>query len=407
MTYQQFLIILISIQFGLYLWMVFNYLKMYSKAKTYLLDIEANNKISEFDIKSMVIKLKDLKCFIPFFIICALAGVADGSTFFCPWFRFFMQLSIWTSFLFLLKRISLFGNFILKNNIKTKISYNVFKSIHFIRKYIAIPVSCLAVLVTLLAHTSVLMQTPNMQLNEIAKAPILYNETKKGMIDSRYSGLENITILYMSWLYENSDKSKPESKENSLLIFALNNLKSNSFALNLIKSGADPFHEVVYKNLIKESAFDNIVAQGKTKLLEAVITKYPNIKLEAKKREQIAQYALASKKLKILEQLVSAKIINNDLETTKGDEDTLIMTLLRSSEINNESEEIIKLLIKNGADINQKLVSKNQDGMSALHFAASQLGPKEIDFLVDQGANIDLHDTKNQSPLVYAIEAKK
>ena len=62
-------------------------------------------------------------------------------------------------------------------------------------------------------------------------------------------------------------------------------------------------------------------------------------------------------------------------------------------------EEIAKLLIENGADVN----AQDDKGWSALHFAAQSYLPNTIKLLIAKKANIDLQDSLGSTPLFRAV----
>jgi uncharacterized protein len=71
----------------------------------------------------------------------------------------------------------------------------------------------------------------------------------------------------------------------------------------------------------------------------------------------------------------------------------------RTAVIRNQTKEV-KLLLIDGADINAKL--NDYDEITALHFAAFQLMPKLVDFLIANGANLDAISKNRLTPLMNA-----
>ena len=64
-----------------------------------------------------------------------------------------------------------------------------------------------------------------------------------------------------------------------------------------------------------------------------------------------------------------------------------------------KQEEIAKLLVENGADVN----AQDDKGWSALHFAAQSYLPNTIKLLITKKADIDPQDAWGNTPLLRAI----
>jgi len=63
----------------------------------------------------------------------------------------------------------------------------------------------------------------------------------------------------------------------------------------------------------------------------------------------------------------------------------------------------IELCLQHGVDVN----AFNVDGQTALHVAAGSRTNSTIEFLVGKGADLDVTDTRNRTPLDLAIEAAR
>ena len=63
--------------------------------------------------------------------------------------------------------------------------------------------------------------------------------------------------------------------------------------------------------------------------------------------------------------------------------------------------EMIQSLIANGADPN---FQNNEDGITALHYAAAHDNVRMIQFLLDNGANIDIASYNGETPLYSALD---
>lgn len=59
----------------------------------------------------------------------------------------------------------------------------------------------------------------------------------------------------------------------------------------------------------------------------------------------------------------------------------------------------MSILIQNGADVNS---ARNEDGNTALHFTAGLGMAKVVQYLVDIGADINVKNKKDQTPLDLA-----
>jgi len=65
------------------------------------------------------------------------------------------------------------------------------------------------------------------------------------------------------------------------------------------------------------------------------------------------------------------------------------------------NEEIVKLLIKHGADLNKV---NSRDGLTALHIASLQNKLSVIEILISNGMDVNVKDLENKTALIYAIE---
>ena len=62
--------------------------------------------------------------------------------------------------------------------------------------------------------------------------------------------------------------------------------------------------------------------------------------------------------------------------------------------------EMVRFLIKNGADIN---IATNGEGQMPIHYAAKNDACKSLKMLIGYGANVDSRDGKNRTPLQVSM----
>lgn len=117
---------------------------------------------------------------------------------------------------------------------------------------------------------------------------------------------------------------------------------------------------------------------------------------------------LASNKgfIKIIQALLANKA---DLNLKDANDRTPLSIIVRKKNLSSEQIESAKILIKNGADINTKIVCNKNNcnypwevGRTPLHWAIINGHTQIAKLLISEGANIDLADNKGETPLHFA-----
>lgn len=67
-----------------------------------------------------------------------------------------------------------------------------------------------------------------------------------------------------------------------------------------------------------------------------------------------------------------------------------------------DNEDIVKMLIKNGIDVNLK----DDQGWSSLNWAAFKANAKMVKILLDNGANPNIVDNDGVSPIIWAAKKR-
>ncbi|ATZ80494.1 ankyrin repeat domain-containing protein [Bodo saltans virus] len=107
------------------------------------------------------------------------------------------------------------------------------------------------------------------------------------------------------------------------------------------------------------------------------------------------------------QQIISFMQNDNILPTlhsnTLNDESILHKIIKNDSLNDNQKLDLIKLAIENGTPVD----SYSQDNITPLHLACGNQLLNIVDYLIKQGANINALDSKDQTPIYYAIHGKK
>src|SRR5437868_3669295 len=91
---------------------------------------------------------------------------------------------------------------------------------------------------------------------------------------------------------------------------------------------------------------------------------------------------------------------NPNAAKTVGDNETVLMnaSLVYPAQTESQKLNIVKLLVGKGA----RVKARDRNGMTALHYAASQASARIVAFLVSRGAEINAKTNADMTPLHYA-----
>ncbi len=224
----------------------------------------------------------------------------------------------------------------------------------------------------------------------------------------RLAKLNNSSAQYqlaLCYLHGGSVIKSKEKAEYWLLLAASDNNKASYLLGSLYAKG-----QVLDKNLVQAKKFLALSQAGGNrkaqKLLKKLFSNPENLEVDPYQRQHLLNQAIKqgdlAKILQLQQQNVQFDFINK-----QGDTPLLLA-------LKNNQQDIALWLInffRNESKLNTNTLASNinkQDnlGNSALHIAASKNMPKVSRLLIRTKANINLVNTKKQTPLIVAIMAK-
>lgn len=110
-----------------------------------------------------------------------------------------------------------------------------------------------------------------------------------------------------------------------------------------------------------------------------------------------AHYAASGPEFKVLEMLLKKTNVVNEPDCTG--KTPLFYAVYNSSE---EVVSVLRILVENGAKLNEK----DHLGKTALHYAAELGKTRCIPFLLQKGANPEITDSHNKTPMDLASNEK-
>jgi ankyrin repeat protein len=110
---------------------------------------------------------------------------------------------------------------------------------------------------------------------------------------------------------------------------------------------------------------------------------------------------MKTKKFKIFMVIAVGLLITSNLFSRESN----LFSKVRANDINGVKELIAKLLIGQGADINEKNTNEYMTGETPLFIAAGEDNEELVRFLIKNGANVNAKSKKGKIPLSIATEA--
>ena len=231
---------------------------------------------------------------------------------------------------------------------------------------------------------------------------------------------EGYTAAYYASMYQYNDlaemlmatgksssgsKGTPAQTQKELdeaVLFAMAN-KDYNRVMNLIERGASV--KVRYPDN-EDSLLHAAVDQGSSTMVEYLLGKGLDVNTRQKDGETPLYYALVHKQVALVNLLLNKGAmvdIKNEV-----DRSPLYFFVTNCHEnFSTEDRQIAELLIKRGADVNQKNCFDNSmaGNQTALHSAALSGNLGFVEFLLEKGASINVRDNAGATPLHYGVSS--
>ncbi|KAJ5098799.1 hypothetical protein N7532_005800 [Penicillium argentinense] len=132
--------------------------------------------------------------------------------------------------------------------------------------------------------------------------------------------------------------------------------------------------------------------EGRDQIVESLLNANPKLAFTKDDDDRLAiHWAVAYNRLPVVEQLVSVKNFDPDVEDGSGWTPLMIASSLKNA----EGDQILDLLLRKGADVSVK----SSSGQNALHFASSKANITTVRTLIANKCSARVKDVRGQLPL--------